>query len=67
MRTILDQLDPSSLRAPFRSAFRQLQRGKDFEKMAFLAQLEKADGPVCPKNDKKDLKSLRIESLDQNI
>jgi hypothetical protein len=36
MRAILDPLELSSLRAPFRSAFRQLQRGKDFEKMAFL-------------------------------
>lgn len=36
MREILDPLELSSLRAPFRSAFRQLQRGKDFEKMAFL-------------------------------
>jgi len=36
MRDILDPLELSSLRAPFRSAFRQLQRGKDFEKMAFL-------------------------------
>ena len=36
MRVILDPLELSSLRAPFRSAFRQLQRGKDFEKMAFL-------------------------------
>lgn len=36
MREILDPLALSSLRAPFRSAFRQLQRGKDFEKMAFL-------------------------------
>lgn len=36
IRTILDPLELSSLRTPFRSAFRQLQRGKDFEKMAFL-------------------------------
>jgi len=36
MRAILDQVELSSLRAPFRSAFRQLQRGKDFEKMTFL-------------------------------
>ncbi len=35
-RTILDQIELSSLRAPFRSAFRQLQRGKEFEKMVFL-------------------------------
>lgn len=36
MRDILDPVELSSLHAPFRSAFRQLQRGKDFEKMAFL-------------------------------
>lgn len=35
MRTILDALDLSSLRSPFCSVFRQIQRGKDFEKMAF--------------------------------
>ena len=35
MRTILDPLILSSLRAPFCSVFRQIQRGKDFEKMAF--------------------------------
>ena len=37
MRFILDPVAPSSLRAPFRSAFRHLQRGKDFEKMAVLS------------------------------
>ena len=36
MRTILDPLSLSSLRAPFRTVFRHLQRGKDFEKMAFI-------------------------------
>lgn len=35
MRTLLDPLDLYSLRAPFLSVFRQLQRGKDFEKMAY--------------------------------
>ena len=35
-RAILDPVALASLRAPFRSAFRHLQRGKDFEKMAFL-------------------------------
>jgi len=35
MRTLLDPLELSSLRAPFRSVFKQVQRGKDFEKMAF--------------------------------
>ncbi len=35
MRTILDPLALSSLRAPFCTVFRQVQRGKDFEKMAF--------------------------------
>jgi len=36
MRTILDPIGASSLRAPFRSLFRELQRGKNFEKMAFI-------------------------------
>lgn len=36
MRTILDPISPSLLRAPFRSVFHQLQRGKNFEKMAYL-------------------------------
>lgn len=35
MRTILDPLPLSSLRVPFRSVFRHLQRGNDFEKMAY--------------------------------
>lgn len=35
MRTLLDPLELCSLRAPFRTVFRQLQRGKDFEKMAY--------------------------------
>ena len=36
MRTILDPLSLSSLRAPFCTVFRNLQRGKDFEKMAYI-------------------------------
>jgi hypothetical protein len=36
MRAILDPLSLASLRAPFRTVFRHLQRGKDFEKMAYL-------------------------------
>lgn len=36
MRTILDPVDLLALRAPFRSIFRELQRGKEFEKMAFI-------------------------------
>ena len=35
MRTLLDPLALSPLRTPFRTVFRQVQRGKDFEKMAF--------------------------------
>jgi hypothetical protein len=35
MRTILDPLSLSFLRAVFLTVFRQVQRGKDFEKMAF--------------------------------
>lgn len=36
MRALLDPLELSFLRAPYRTVFRQLQRGKDFEKMAFF-------------------------------
>lgn len=36
MRTILDPLSLSSLRAPFLTVFRQIQRGKEFEKLAYL-------------------------------
>lgn len=36
MRDILDEVELPSLRAPFRSAFRQLQRGKDLENMTIL-------------------------------
>lgn len=36
MRTILDPLSLASLRAPFCTVLRHLQRGKDFEKMAYI-------------------------------
>ena len=36
MRSTLDPLDPQAFRASFRSAFRQLQRGKALEKMTCL-------------------------------
>lgn len=36
MRTILDPVDLESLRPPFCSIFRQLQRGKELEKIAYL-------------------------------
>ena len=35
LRTVLDPLPLAVLRSPFRSVFRALQRGKDFEKMAY--------------------------------
>ena len=35
MRTLLDPLDLASLRAPFLTVFRHLQRGKDMEKLAY--------------------------------
>lgn len=35
VRSILDPLPLSALRSPFLSVFRQLQRGKDFEKLAY--------------------------------
>src|SRR5882724_728559 len=37
MREVLDPLAPESLRPLFKSVFRQLQRGKALEEMAFLA------------------------------
>jgi hypothetical protein len=36
MGTILDPVDLESLRSPFCSVFRQLQRGKDLEKLVYL-------------------------------
>lgn len=36
MRSILDEVDPSSLRLVFRSVFRHLQRGKNLEAMTFI-------------------------------
>ena len=36
MRTTLDPMDPARLRSAFQAGFRQLQRGKAFEKMVFL-------------------------------
>jgi hypothetical protein len=36
MRTILDGVNPSDLRPLFKDAFRQLQRGKALEKMAYM-------------------------------
>jgi len=67
MRTILDPLSPAHLRAPFCTVFRQLQRGKGFEDMAYLDghYLLSADGtgfytsdkvssPYCMGKKKKD-------------
>ncbi len=42
MRTILDPLALSFLRAAFCSVFCQVQRGKDFEKMAFSGRISKS-------------------------
>ncbi len=36
MRTILDPIVPDLLRQPFSTVFRQLQRGKDMEKLVYL-------------------------------
>jgi hypothetical protein len=36
MRTVLDPLPTVALRSPFRSVFRALQRGKDFQEMAYI-------------------------------
>lgn len=67
MRTILDPLAPACLRAPFRTVFRQLQRGKGFENMAYLDghyllsgdgtgfyTSDKVSSPYCMGRKKKD-------------
>lgn len=67
MRSILDPLSPAHLRSPFRTVWRHLQRGKEFEKMAYLDghYLLSADGtgfytsdkvssPYCMGKKKKD-------------
>ena len=36
MRTILDEVDPGAIKPLFKDVFRQLQRGKALEKMAFM-------------------------------
>jgi len=76
MRTILDPLDPAVLRAPFRSAFRQLQRGKDFEKMAFFEghyllsgdgtgfySSEKVSSPYCMGKKSKNGNTLYYQQM----
>jgi len=67
MRTICDEVDPRQLRRPFRSIFRQLQRGKVLEKMTWLDghyllaldgtgiySSEKVGSPYCLKKSKRN-------------
>lgn len=76
MRTILDPLPPNSLRAPFRSIFREIQRGKDFEKMAFydghyllsgdgtgFYSSEKVCSPYCLGKKNKNGKTLYYQQM----
>ncbi len=76
MRTVLDPLEPSSLRDSFRSIFRQLQRGKDFEKMAFydghyilsgdgtgFYSSEKVFSPYCMGKKNKNGKTLYYQQM----
>jgi hypothetical protein len=76
MRTILDPIRLSSLRAPFLSVFRQVQRGKDFEKMAFIDghyllsgdgtgfySSEKVTSPYCMGKRNKNGKTLYHQQM----
>jgi len=76
MRTILDPVAPAFLRAPFRSAFRELQRGKDFEKMAFWEghsllsgdgtgyySSEKVSSPYCMAKKRKSGETLYYQQM----
>lgn len=76
MRTILDPLPLDSLRAPFRTIFREVQRGKDFEKMAFydghyllsgdgtgFYSSEKVSSPYCLDKKNKNGKTLYYQQM----
>ncbi|MBU0910171.1 MAG: transposase [Proteobacteria bacterium] len=67
MRSILDPINPSWLRRPFRAVFTQLQRGKALEKMAWLDghyllaldgtgifSSEKVSSDYCPRKRKRN-------------
>ncbi len=76
MRTILDQLPLSALRAPFLSVFSQVQRGKDFEKMAYydghyllsgdgtgFYSSEKVSSPYCMGKKSRNGKALYQQQM----
>ncbi len=76
MGAILDPMDLASLRAPFRSAFRVVQRAKEFEKMAVLDgyYLLSCDGtgyysssqvssPYCLTKKSKDGKTMYYQQM----
>lgn len=76
MRTMLDPLKLANLRAPFLSVFRHLQRGKDFEKMAFydghyllsadgtgFYSSEKVTSPYCMGTKKKNGSTLYQQQM----
>ena len=76
MRAILDPVDLSALRAPFRSVFRALQRGKSFEKMTFIDDhyllsgdgtgfysSENVSSPYCMGKKQKNGKTLYYQQM----
>lgn len=76
MRTMLDPLELSSLRSPFLTVFRHLQRGKDFAKLAFYEghyllsadgtgyySSEKVTSPYCMGTKKKNGSTLYQQQM----
>lgn len=76
MRTILDPLPLSCLRDSFRTVFRHLQRGKDFEKMAYYEDhyllsgdgtgfysSEKVSSPYCMGKKNKNGNTLYYQQM----
>lgn len=76
MRTILDPLPLSALRDPFLSVFRQIQRGKDFEQMAYYDGhyllsgdgtgfycSEKVSSPYCMRKKSRNGKTLYHQQM----
>lgn len=76
MRAILDPVDLSALRTPFRSVFRALQRGKSFEKMTFIDDhyllsgdgtgfysSENVSSPYCMGKKQKNGKTLYYQQM----
>jgi len=76
MRAICDEVAPRHLRQPFRSIFRQLQRGKALEKMVWrdghyllaldgtgIYSSEKVSSPYCLKKKKKNGKEEYYQQM----